>query len=120
MKLNAKGQAAYDKWSKLWDYEVAEQEMIAAARNDYSDVEYGWSCTDHLVNSIEDYAEQECMVGELENKSAFYHALEDCSYVKLDDEWAFGVTKREYLWLVAKYYDMEDDEDMMAVINLVA
>lgn len=121
MKLNAKGQAAYEKWSSLWDYEIAEQEMLAVARNDYSDVEYGWSCVEHLVKNIEEYAELECMVGELEMYNAFYHVLVECDYADLDEVWAFGVTKRDYLWMLAtQYYDMEDDEDMIAVIDLVA
>lgn len=117
MKLNEKGKAAFDKWSKLWDFEVAEQEMIAVARNDYSAVEYGWSCTDYLKKNITDEAEQMCMVHE---DDVFYFIRDNIPYIDLDEEWNFGVTKRDFLILLAtEYLVMEDSDDYKAVDSII-
>jgi len=117
MKLNAKGMEAYKKWSKLWDDAIAEQEKeVKENRSGY--VEYGWSCTDHLVHNITDYAEQMCMA---HYDDAFYVIRDEIPYIELDDEWSFGVTKRDFLKLLAsEYLDMEDDEDCEAVYMLNA
>ena len=118
MKLNAKGQAASDKWSKLWDYEVAEQEMIAVARNDYSKVEYGWSCIEYLEKDINDEAGLLCMVY---GDDVFYDLYNWNALVGFDEEWYFGVTKRDLLrLLVTEYLEMEDDFDIESVTALAS
>ena len=117
MKLNKKGQEAYDKWSGLWDNAIAEQEKeVKESGSGY--VEYGWSCTDYLVHNITDYAEQMCMANA---DDVFYFIRDEIPYIELDDEWSFGVTKRDFLRLLAsEYLDMEDDEDREAVESLSA
>ena len=117
MKLNKKGQEAYNKWSRLWDDEISNQEE-GIRNGGFSSVEYGWSCTDYLVHNIIDYAEQMIMAY---SNDAFYFIRDEIPYVELDDEWSFGMTKRDFLKLLAsEYLDMEDDEDINAVRMLDA
>ena len=112
MKLNEKGKALADKWYGIY------RDEIHKIREETNDPGYdeGWCVIDDYdhIRSVED----ECgVLLQGYDDNAFYMVLE--TGIKLDEKWNKFCTTRELLLELAKYMDMEDDEDMMAVINLV-
>ena len=114
MKFNKQGEAIQRKWFDIWDKAVE----LEVAEKGEARAEYGSSAIEMhgFINSADDemgylFAEdQECAID---------HILDCCfadeqgtlrGWLKLNDEWAFGVSCRDMILKMMPYFDMTEEE----------
>ena len=105
MKLNSFGKAIYHEWNKRWD-DIVEEELKKENVG-----ETGWSAVDEkYVHNIND---EVCLMIMVYGADVIYALQDDIHpFIKMDEEWRYGVTKREFLKLCLPYLDMENEKDI--------
>ena len=109
MKLNAKGEALYDKWERIYWEEITKQ------REQRGDPDFceGWCIIDDW-DHIHDINDEIGLLIFGYEDNAIYHVI-SCvvdGYVREDENWIFDVSTHQLVDLMKPYFDITDDDDL--------